>query len=278
MHNERGFTHEFQSLSTNQVSSNFFRNGACSTNLLEFQSLSTNQVSSNAKSFGERHWFPDNVSIPLNKSGLIKLYVLTRILISEASSFNPSQQIRSHQTFQINRRDPSRSFSFNPSQQIRSHQTERMGRSVNAVCRKFQSLSTNQVSSNKGRNGAAYRHRLSFNPSQQIRSHQTQGAQLGAPGLTKFQSLSTNQVSSNLSQTDSTQTGIEFQSLSTNQVSSNKKHKRRQNENIYEFQSLSTNQVSSNDVRLQDAQYDKEFQSLSTNQVSSNQNFAITDN
>ena len=85
------------------------------------------------------------VSIPLNKSGLIKRMSCT--LIGHVPSFNPSQQIRSHQTAKEHI-VLGKLKGFNPSQQIRSHQTCSCNDSVRHRNVRFQSLSTNQVSSN----------------------------------------------------------------------------------------------------------------------------------
>ena len=135
------------------------------------------------------------VSIPLNKSGLIKpagaspfeprrqcfnpsqqirshQTAICRLRKNEGLGFNPSQQIRSHQTGNIHVVNPASCAGFNPSQQIRSHQT---------ACRRFQECES-----------------LCFNPSQQIRSHQTDIPVIDVLGQWQFQSLSTNQVSSNL--------------------------------------------------------------------------------
>ena len=139
-----------------------------------FQSLSTNQVSSNSV-VNVSLCQEAQVSIPLNKSGLIKhsLEEQRWQLVLRDVRFNPSQQIRSHQT--LDSEGPHREHvRFNPSQQIRSHQTSILGNSKRIRLWLFQSLSTNQVSSNTSPATSMQPICLCFNPSQQIRSHQTE--------------------------------------------------------------------------------------------------------
>ena len=73
-----------------------------------------------------------------------------RLCHDEHVRFNPSQQIRSHQTDMGLILRVQTGISFNPSQQIRSHQTYHIGNPRDILSR-FQSLSTNQVSSNSNR-------------------------------------------------------------------------------------------------------------------------------
>ena len=116
------------------------------------------------------NWY-ESVSIPLNKSGLIKLDTLWGALMFQEQQvsipLNKSGLIKLY----VGMGYPARIASFNPSQQIRSHQTIVL-KDVGVVDIKFQSLSTNQVSSNIT---SAYSSRP----------------------IAEFQSLSTNQVSSN---------------------------------------------------------------------------------
>ena len=223
-----------------------------------------------------RLWLSDNtqnwlVSIPLNKSGLIKLNSLIHPPPT-TRSFNPSQQIRSHQTHGYRPNTQQRFTRFNPSQQIRSHQTNQENRIADLV-REFQSLSTNQVSSN-----VAITNWSAIN--------------------VLFQSLSTNQVSSNSRKI--VLIGWEVKKLVS--IPLNKSGLIKPSflvlpqSAFQKFQSLSTNQVSSNTVEI--VTYCKfslnvsiplnksglikqtdgtlkvikasQFQSLSTNQVSSN--------